>query len=356
MRKLFVSFFLLLITNISFANFPYFPVTFPRDGGAHFNNIPYDFSKLMEWWYFNGYLKTDEGKELSYDVAFFNPAVKFGRLVRRPTLHIQIADLQEKISLGTSKTYFINSGKVSTEKMDISLDKDYLLQEIQQNGKTVYLLRAEGNENNHHLKVDLTLEPLDQPFLIAGNGLMDMPNNTNSYYYSIPHFKTTGTIQVDEKIHHINNAPGDSWFDHQWGDFDVLKNGWEWFSVRLNNGIVANIFLNIEYSNHNVLMGLASIILPDGKQYFIPSHDFIVNRYYYWTDPQTGIHYPMSFDFKFPQLDLEMISDAAFPEQQRNGYWEGYCHAKGIYKNQAAAGFAYMELVYAPPEKYMRPN
>jgi predicted secreted hydrolase len=175
---------------------------------------------------------------------------------------------------------------------------------------------------------------------------MPMPNNTNSYYYSIPHFKTTGTMKINSSIYQISKNPGDSWMDHQWGDFNVQANGWEWFSIRLDNGLIANIFLNIEYKNNSVVGGLANIILPSGEKRFISYKDFKVTRDNYWFDQKLSISYPMTFNITFPELALEIKNIAAFPEQELHGYWEGYCNVNAVYNKQDVAGFSYTEIVY----------
>lgn len=350
MRNSICMMLLLCYFQLAYAALPYVPITFPRDEAAHYKNVPYTFQNLIEWWYLNGKIITDDGKNLSYDVAFFNPAVNQGSILTRPMLHIQVVDLDAKQTFGAAKMYSINEGKISTEKLAIFIENDYSLSQVMQNNKLVYLLNAVGDYKGSKLKVNLILEPTSEPFLINQNGLMPMPNNTNSYYYSIPHFKTTGTIKIQNETYEVSKVPGDSWMDHQWGDFDVQKNGWEWFSIRLDNGLIANIFLNIEYKNNKVVGGLANIRLPSGEYRFIPYNDFSVTRSDYWFDEKESINYPMTFTFNFPQLGLQIRNTAAFPEQEVHGYWEGFCNVAAVYNNQDVKGFSYTELVYATPE------
>lgn len=52
--------------SMAHASLPYVPLDFPRDEAAHYQNIPYSFDRLIEWWYFNGKLVTDEGRHLSF--------------------------------------------------------------------------------------------------------------------------------------------------------------------------------------------------------------------------------------------------------------------------------------------------
>jgi predicted secreted hydrolase len=349
MRKICITIFLLFFCKLTYANLPYFPVTFPRDEAAHYKNVPYAFNQMIEWWYFNGKFTTDDGRNFSYDIALFNSAMTFGTVITKPMLHIQIADLDNKKGYGTATAYPLNSGKISTEKLDIILNDDYSLHKEIRNGKEVYILKAVAHDGETSLAFDLVLDPVSQAFLINENGLMPMPNNTNSYYYSIPHFKTTGTIKINNTNYQINKNPGDSWMDHQWGDFNVKSNGWEWFSIRLENGLNANIFLNIEYKSNSVVGGLATIVLPSGEKRVIAYNDFKVTRDNYWFDQKLSLSYPMTFNILFPTLGLEVRNVAAFPEQEIHGYWEGYCHVNAVYNKQDVAGFSYTEIVYDNP-------
>lgn len=344
MRKIFLIVFLLFFCHLSYANLPYFPLKFPRDEAAHYKNTPYDFNQLIEWWYFNGKITTTEGKNFSYDIALFNPAAAMrDGVITKPMLHMQLADIDNKKSYGTATSYPANTGKISTKSLNIVINDNYSLQKKTLNGKEIYILKAKDHDGDTSLKFDLILSPASPVFLINENGLMPMPNDTNSYYYSIPHFQTTGTIKINDSTYQIT---GDSWMDHQWGDFKVQENGWEWFSIRLNNGLLANIFLNIEYKNNSVIGGLANIILPSGEKHFISYKDFKVTRDDYWFDEKLSINYPMTFNINFPQLGLEIKNIAAFPEQEQHGYWEGYCNVSAVYQKQDVGGFSYTEIVY----------
>jgi len=349
MKKICVTLFLVFFYHLTYANLPYFPLDFPRDEAAHYKNIPYTFSQLIEWWYFNGKVTTDDGKHLSYDIAMFNPAIILGSsTITKPILHLQIADLDNKKSYGTMTNYPFNGGTFSTDKLDITTD-NYFLYKTTSNGRDVYLLKAEGQNGEVSLKFNLVLEPTSQPFLINENGLMPMPNNTNSYYYSMPHFNTTGTIVLNNETYQISKNSSDSWMDHQWGDFNVQSYGWEWFSIRLENNLVANIFLNIDYKNNSVVGGLANIILPSGEKRYISYKDFKITRDNYWFDQKLSINFPMTFNFSFPDLGLEITNSAAFPEQEIHGYWEGYCNIKAVYNKREVNGFSYAEIVYNSP-------
>ena len=347
MRRIAVFFLLFIFSSVTCANLPYFPLEFPRDEGAHFKNIPYSFSRLIEWWYFNGFIETTDGHKFGYDVAIFHPAINKDKIYAKPFLHIQIADLDNKKSYGYSGEFPINYGRFSTTTLAIELDDVFGLWRGLLSNEIVYTLEANVVDGGTALGLNLTLEPTSSIFLINENGLMPMMDDTNSYYYSIPHLKTSGTLKINQASYQINDAVSDSWMDHQWGDFSTEKSGWEWMSVRLKNGLVANIFMNIEYKTKKVVGGLANIILPNGEKRFISYKDFLVKRENYWLDPKLGIEFPMMFKFTFPTIGLYVESSAAFPEQELNGYWEGFSNVKANYLTEMVDGFSYVELVYS---------
>ncbi len=353
LRKPILLLFALISIQSCYANLPYYPVQFPRDEGAHYGNIPYSFDKLVEWWYFNGEFTTDEGKHISYDVAMFHGSKKIVGVVSVPMLHMQVADLDEQKTYGVATKYSINTGSFSTTDLNIQVNQDYQLTKTTLNDKVYYVLQAQGVQNNTTIKMNLMMEPVSTPFLINDNGLMPMPHDVNSYYYTIPHFVTTGSLQINENTYHINQSPGDSWMDHQWGDFTAKNTGWEWFGIRLQNGLIANIFLNIDYNSSCVVGGLANVILPNGEKRFVNYKDMIVTNEGDWFDSKLQLNYPTIFHINIPSLHLSFDNTAAFANQEVNGYWEGYCNVNAVLDSQQINGFSYTELVLSPPSSML---
>src|SRR5262245_24971528 len=126
MRKFFFALWLIILSPFTYASLPYFPLSFPRDEGAHYKNVPYSYKELIEWWYINGKIKSDDGKNLSYDIALFNVAALNG-VITKPMLHIQVVDLDKKKTFGAEKEYPYNTGNVATDKLDIVVNDDYSL-------------------------------------------------------------------------------------------------------------------------------------------------------------------------------------------------------------------------------------
>jgi predicted secreted hydrolase len=339
----------LLMSNLASANLPYYPIQFPRDEGAHVSNIPYTYDRLIEWWYFNGLVHTKQGKTLAYDYAIFNVAINTAQgIVTKPMVHLQLMDLEKKKTYAASSDYTFNQGNFSTNFLDINLNKTYQLRQLSIINTRAYKLTANTvTTDNEQLEFNLAFLPNAAPLLIGGKGMLDMQGNTNSYYYTLPKLVTSGTITLGDE--HYDIAKGESWMDHQWGDFNVDNYGWEWFSVRLDNGIFANIFLNIEFSTQKVINGMASIRLENGKEKFISFEHMTVLRKNPWHEPTRGIDYPQTFIINLPEIDLTIENNANFSEQAPHGYWEGYCDVRAKYKGKSIKGYSFTELVYSRP-------
>ena len=60
------------------------------------------------------------------------------------------------------------------------------------------------------------------------------PGNA-SYYYSLTHMPTAGTIQIGGTRFEVN---GLSWMDREWSTSGIGKNqvGWDWFALQLDDG------------------------------------------------------------------------------------------------------------------------
>ena len=122
MKKLTLIFILLILSTVACANFPYCPIPFPRDEAAHYDNIPYDYNTLIEGWYLNGKAVSDDNNNISYNIAMLYPAKRvFGYAVTKPIIHMQVVNINNQKSYGTATEYAVDSGNVSTTKLDITI-------------------------------------------------------------------------------------------------------------------------------------------------------------------------------------------------------------------------------------------
>lgn len=341
---------LALSSTVALANVPYYPVTFPRDEAAHTDNIPYDFKQLMEWWYLNGRLLSDEGKRFGYDVSMLNPSTKsMDQVTNEPTLRIQVSMIDAKKNYNSETSYAPDMRQFSSDNLDIQVNRDYQLKKVYENGEPVYLLKARSHEENPRILIDLKLRPTSEPLLSNRDGYMQRPENTSNYNYTIPRMSTTGTIRINGQEYHISKKMNttDTMMGHQWGDSTSQHYGWEVFNMRLENGLVANIYLDVNSKTHQIVGGIANVVLPDGQKRYIPYNEMKVSRKNYWHDKKSNRNYPLTFVLSIPGIGLELENNALFPEQMVASFWHGFCNVKATYQSKPLKGYSFAELVYA---------
>lgn len=341
---------LALSSSLAFANLPYYPVTFPKDEAAHVDNIPDEIKQFMEWWYLNGRLLSDEGKRFGYDVSMLNSSSHHSNQAdNEPTLRIQVSMLDSKRNIGSESHFSPDVQQFSSDNLDIQVNNDYQLKKVYENGEPVYLLKAKSHEQNPRLLIDLKIRPTSEPMLSNKDGYRMRPDNTSNYNYTIPRMSTSGTIRINGEEYHISKKKNtnDTMMGHQWGDSNDQHYGWEVFNMKLQNGLVANIYLDVDSKTHQVVGGLANIMLPNGEKRYIPYNEFKVSRKNYWHDKKTNRSYPLTFNLSIPSIGLELENNALFPEQMVASFWHGFCNVKAAYKGKELKGYSFAELVYA---------
>jgi predicted secreted hydrolase len=358
MKKHFVTFLLvacsLIGTRPAVASLPYQPIEFPRDEGGHFDNTPYAAPFLMEWWYFNGEVESLRGDSLSYYVALFEEKVPSpdGTSIEKYSAHMHITNLDEQIQIPGGAGFTPDTVSVSTADLDINYDDDFIIKRIRLpfTDESIYVLYAAAMDysGTSEIEIALVLHPETAPLLVGGDGLVDMPDGGDSYYYTFTRMHTVGFVRIGDKYYPVNPKKSTSWMDHQWGDFFPADHGWEWFSVRLDNGLDGNVFVNFLNETREVVGGWASFVLPDGSHRHIElDSTFDLGRDDFYTSPFSGETYPMHHRLVFPEIDLELDLDALFPEQDRAIWiWEGYNDVDALFEGNSTQGFAYMEILY----------
>ena len=239
--RLFFLAIIAIIATPALANLPYHPIQFPRDEAAHHDNVPYPVSTMTEWWYYNGKLTATNGRQFGYYLNYFFIQYDWkGKKIIIPQFTIQITDIDKQKVYGKRVFFLEKNTYSSTQDLNVMLGKDITLRK---NNNTFFLDGSVEIRNNPTLKFSMQLTPSRDALMIMDKGLVDMWDNTNSYYYSYTHLNTDGFIQIGKEKFTLNPQQSISWMDHQWGDFIPLpgKNQWIWTSVQLENGLEINL-------------------------------------------------------------------------------------------------------------------
>jgi predicted secreted hydrolase len=299
------------------------PLNLPADDAPH--------GSRMEWWYYSGFLDAAAGNRYAFHVVVF---VASG-LVKHTVLHTALTDLQ------TGRRYTSQSrtggvpAKGGASGFDFGQDG---WQVAGAGGAHVLRVAAEG--------ASMTLRLSDARPPVAHRaadsqtpGLLDFGQSGISYYYSRPRMPVQGEITIGGQAVKVSGA---AWFDHQWGDFDVLSLGWNWFALQLADGSELMLYQLFDMQGRQVMT--AGTLSDAGGAAPLKPGDIELTPTRRWTSPGTTIDYPVEWRVKLPTGVLEIkpfFADSEFDSRSTTGnvYWEGPVKVTG-----SAEGRGFLEL------------
>ena len=206
------------------------PILFPADYGSH--------PKFRtEWWYVTGWLTTQRGESLGFQVTFFRT---------RPDIE------ESNKSAFTPRQLLIAHCAIS----DPMRGRLWTAQRIERAGfglaeaatgdTNVWIGRWRLRRDGLHYRgvvagedfsLDLQLTATQPPMLngIAGYSRKGPEPRAASYYYSIPHLQVQGRIQ---RAGRGDRVAGEAWLDHEWSSnyLDPQAVGWDWLGINLDDG------------------------------------------------------------------------------------------------------------------------
>ena len=168
---------------------------------------------------------------------------------------------------------------------------------------------------------------------------------------------TSGTITIGRLT---INVTGDSWFDHQWGGFGNCLPGWDWFSLRLDDGSYVMLF-NLKDPSLQDMPGMRGLTYIDsqGKATWWQGEDAAnLTASRWWTSDLFGFSYPLEWVISTPVGRFAL--EPYFDEETMNvakgevKYWEGIMRVRENDHRGRQIGIGYMELAgYAPMSSQM---
>ncbi|OUM03946.1 lipocalin family protein [Variovorax sp. JS1663] len=294
------------------------PLKLPADQAPH--------GSAMEWWYYSGILDAAAGQRYAFHMVVF---VANG-LIKHTVMHAALTDLQ------TGKRYVSQSRTGGSPLANIPNGFDF-----KQEG-----WQASASDSGHALRaafaeaaITLTLD--NSGPVVAHRapgsetpGLLDFGSSGISYYYSRPRLPARGDVVVGGKTQQVR---GEVWFDQQWGEFDVLSLGWNWFALHLKDGSDLMLYELFDKDGRSVVTAgtisdaRGAVPLRQGEAELIPG-----NR---WTSPKTNITYVVEWSIKLPSGTLSVkpfLPDSEFDSAgtTANVYWEGPVKVTGSQEGQ----------------------
>lgn len=300
-------------------------VRLPADDAVH--------RSTTEWWYYNGHLRGDSGQHFAYHVAVFLRR----ELTDHTIFHVSLVDLRTgKRYTGQART----EGIPATRKQD-GFDFNFAGWRIAGSGP-----RHTINIATKDFALALDLADARPPTLhqapgSGGPGLLDFGAAGSSYYYSRMRVPSHGTLTVGGVARPVT---GQSWFDHQWGDFLSTDLGWNWFAIQLDDG--ADILLYRVFDTQGKTLLRAGTYSRDGQTVALGKDDFALKQLGAWTSPDSQVTYPVDWALSIPSRKLELISKPSVTACEFDGltsiqkmYWEGPIQISG-----SSRGVGFLEL------------
>ena len=325
---------------------------FPRDHGRH----P-DFR--LEWWYYTGILRADDGRRFGFQVTFFRrglspTAPRRESAWRTWSLYAAQAALTD---LETGR--FLHQGRLGRDALGIAgADMDR---------HRVWLAgwRAEPLPGEPHgtrltisggaFALDLQLRATRPPVLHGEKGLdrKGAEFGQASWYYSLTRLATVGEITLDGDRVPVR---GTAWMDHEFGTSQLGPDlaGWDWFGLRLDDGSDLMLYrLRRRDGTFDPASG-GSWIGPSGDRRPISlglGSGTVFEPLRWWKSPATGARYPVAWRIVLPGLDLELEVEPLLDAQELAptpgipfAYWEGAVSVRGQRAGRPIGGEGYLEL------------
>ena len=322
------------------------PVRVPDDHVAHPDY-------RIEWWYYTGNLRGDDGKAYGYQVTFFRVGVdpapeNPSRFAVRDLYmaHVALTDVD-----GVGHRFADRLNRAGVHWAGARSDRYEVWNE---NWRAS--LDAEGRHritaDAGPFALDLTAEP-GKPAVLQGEGGYSRkgqdPGNA-SHYYSLTRMPTSGRIRIGDRTTAVR---GNSWMDHEFGTsaLDAGTRGWDWFALQLDDGRELMLYqLRLDDGTPGPYSS-GTVVARDGRTTHLSVRDFTLTPGRTWTSSESGATYPVEWRVRVPREALDLSVTAAVDAQELRTrrstsvtYWEGRVGVGGRAHGEPLRGVGYLEM------------
>ena len=327
---------------------------FPRDHGAH----P---EYQIEWWYYTGNLRTDDGKAFGCQLTFF----RFALTPQMPERISHFATNQVymghfAITDAANDEYFCferrsrGAGGLAGATGDPTYKvwlEDWSATEVEPGVMRLHVASTSDLiEAKPQIGLSLNLRQTRSPILHGDHGLSQKgsePGNATYYYRS----GWTGNHRRDRNQRQNGNCQRDQpGMDHEFGTSFLGEGfvGWDWFSLQLEDGTTLMLYClrRSDQSCDPETFG-GTLVYPDSRQLRLGTTDFTLTPSRQWTSPESGATYPSDWQITFPELKIVLQVEPLIPNQEFRAsftYWEGAVRVHGQIDGAAVNGRGYVEL------------
>jgi predicted secreted hydrolase len=312
---------------------------FPRDHGSHpqFRN---------EWWYITGWLRTEDGRDLGFQVTFFRnrPGIAedvANRFAARELLfaHAALSDSASGKLLHDQRAARSGFGLAEARegRTEVSIE-DWSLKADAGGYSAVVSARD--------FRYALRFDPR-QALLLQGERGFSRKGPAApqaSYYYSEPHLAVSGSVSIQGVERRVS---GEAWLDHEWSSQPLSEDavGWDWMGINLEDGGALMAF-RIRSRDGGSFWAGGSFRSPDGRVRVLKPDEVRFSPLRRWRSPRTGVEYPVAVRVEAGPVAVQLeplMDDQELDARASTGtvYWEGAVKAQ---RGEKPAGRGYLEL------------
>ncbi|MGI9330425.1 MAG: lipocalin-like domain-containing protein [Gammaproteobacteria bacterium] len=327
-------------------------ILLPRDHGPHPDY-------RSEWWYFTGNLSADDGREFGFQLTFFRFALASTAPSRSSDwaadqiymAHFALTDASRDKHRAVERLARGSAGLAGAriEPFEVWLD-DWTAKST---GLEFLPLQLSARDAARGMELKLELGPGKEPVRQGEAGLSQKgaAAGNASWYYSYTRLPAAGSLQLDGEQHGVS---GLAWLDREWStsSLDAGVQGWDWFSLQLDDGRDLMIYSLRQLDGQSAPQSAGSLVARDGDSRLLSLDDFELQAVRSWLSPATGVSWPLVWQLRLPQEDLELEVRPSVRDQEQDlsvRYWEGSVDVFAPGTDQRL-GRGYMELTgYQPP-------
>jgi predicted secreted hydrolase len=303
------------------------PVELPRDDGPH--------DVRLEWWYYTGHLFTETGDRYGFEFVVFKG---YRGALPGYASHFAITDNPRGRFAYDQRLGFVPNDLPLSEGFDLRVS-EWRMSGVGANDRLIAEMADYG--------IDLALQSRKPAVLHDGDGYIDYGSGEASYYYSRTRMTVVGQLVVRGQPVRVT---GETWFDHQWGEFSTYEGGWDWYALQLDDDTELMLYV-IRAPDGGPLVVDGSLVAADGSLTVLDRDDFSIVATSTWTSPRTGATYPSGWRIELPSQQLTLDVLPSLPDQELDTtattgviYWEGEVVVSGTHADHPVAGLGYVEL------------
>ncbi len=323
-------------------------IEFPEDHGPHF-----EFQ--TEWWYFTGNLTSTDNQQFGFQFTIFRRAMS-------------ASQVEVDSDWSGNQIYLSHIAITDIGRNEFLIDEVYSRDALELAGATAQPFaiwvenwtvkaasgRCEGCLDLHikadsdSFSMDLQLNSKKPAVLQGDRGLShkgSLPGNA-SYYYSLTHLETSGSITVYGQS---SDVVGLSWMDHEWFTslFEEEVDGWDWFALQLDDRRELTLFQVRQGNNSDEFFKYGVLIDAQGNSQKLAPEKILLKQVRFWQSAESEARYPVGWGIEIPELGMELIIEAAVDHQERIDsfrYWEGAVIINGSDGANPVSGKGYLEM------------